>query len=100
MVYLAMPEGVDRSELLSEYASETGLTIRKAEEHLELLESTGRLRYDDMRIYTTPKGLRWAGYISQEIQDGEEGRVHTNAQRAPAAKDSPESSGTSSITEE
>lgn len=88
-----MPDGMDRNEALAHYAVETGVTLRKAEEHLELLETTGMLRCDDLRLYTTPKGLRWAGFIRDEKGDlldvGERAeerhreRTSANAQKAP-----------------
>jgi len=69
MVFLTMPDGIDRNEALQDYAVETGVTMKKAEEHFDLLESTGMIRYDDLRYYTTPKGLRWAGFMRDEKGD-------------------------------
>jgi hypothetical protein len=96
MVNLAMPEGIDRNEALQEYSAETGLSLKKAEEHFDLLESTGRVRYDDLRYYTTPKGLRWAGFTRDEKGDlldaGQQAEEQyreiqrTNAQKASSNK--------------
>src|SRR2546425_8157122 len=62
LVQLAMPEGVERPELIRRYAVDTGLTLKKAEEHLDLLEDNGFVEWNDLRLYTTSEGMRWAGY--------------------------------------
>ncbi len=94
LVNLSMPEGVERNELLSEYCVQTGLTLRKAEEHLQLLEDTSKLRWEDLRLFTTPAGLRWIGYLRDhdgQLLDEREReeevyreRARTNAQKASA----------------
>ena len=100
LVQIAMPEGIERNELVSEYSIQTGLTLRKAEEHLELLEEAGILRWEDLRLYITQKGLRWAGFVRDS--DGklldksesaeEEYREHkrTSTQRAPISEQGPD----------
>ncbi len=94
MINLAMPEGMERNEALDSYAVETGLTPKKAEEHLRLLESTGMLRWDDLRLYVTDKGLRWVGFTRDnagELLDSRERAeekhresANANAQKAPS----------------
>jgi hypothetical protein len=87
MINLAMPEGMERNEALDSYAVETGVTHKKADEHLTLLESTGMLRWEDLRLYVTDKGLRWAGFTRDnagELLDPreraeEKHREHANA---------------------
>ena len=51
MVELAMPDGVTREELLRKYAYETGLTVKKATEHLDLLLELNLVSENDLRIY-------------------------------------------------
>ena len=64
-----MPDGIERPELIRRYAVDTGLTVKKAEEHLELLEESQFLLWDDLRLYTTSEGMRWAGYKRDHTGD-------------------------------
>jgi len=95
-VQLAMPEGIERPELVRRYAVETGLTEKKAEEHLELLEGNAFVEWYDLKLYTTPKGMRWAGYKrdangdlvdkSEQAEEAYRARAHSSAQKAVQEK--------------
>jgi hypothetical protein len=87
-----MPEGVERPELIRRYAVDTGLTLKKSEEHLDLLEDNGFVEWNDLRLYTTSEGMRWAGYKrdhsgnlvnkSEQAEEAYRARAHANAQKA------------------
>jgi len=96
-VHLAMPEGIERPELLRWYEAETGLSAKKAEEHLGLLEECDYVLWNDLRLFTTERGLRWAGFKrdnSGELLDASERaeakyRECTNANAQKAGSDDP-----------
>lgn len=56
LVRMKGSSGITRADLVPLYAYQTGLTEKKAEEHLDLLISVRELEEDDLRIYVT--GIR------------------------------------------
>jgi len=102
LIQLAMPEGIERPEVIRRYAVETGLTERKSEEHLGLLEECNYVVWYDLRLYTTDAGMRGAGYkrdhrgelvdLAERAEEKYAERTRTNAQK-PLPTQTPPSKG-------
>ena|SRR6266568_2859004 len=72
LVDMAEPEGIPRAELVPLYAFDVGVTVKKANEHLDLAIEVGQLIEDDMRIYSG-SNLKSPSHIHKKRTD-EQGR--------------------------